>query len=496
MLKGPVKTKAGGQKEAGKRSRGSPPTPLEEQPAGFCSKNSRAEADVQVFNSTCLVNLVKIMHPYCLKLHVEEDGERPSRRHALFSQEQVWKYERPKEGSDEEINVVSDEDERPEEKKSLRSVLRNEDSPQKRTRVSFGAVHASSSEESLQASLSEQNQDNPADAPTVTGSLQEVQSMSPQAGGKRAEVVPLKKAKSLSLQQYRQRQQARAPPPEQADNSTAKWPSVSGTPQELAPILTLEGPSLRDTTHRNRAATVAPSSRPSACRDPSRVRRSRAESRPPSPHRLLSAAAADPHVAAKRNRSPQKRAVGSSDPPNPVVLALPGSQAPPWTDCSLDGSRRKQAESSAPSVQTCTSAGPPSDKQRQSPAELAPVACKRSTPDAKGGFQTPSLTSAPLSSQTQADRKWTCADASAAPGCSRVRPSRSAASGKGLSASLRSHLGPGTRDQGPAPVGVQRISSDLQESCGGKRISQMSRWPWNMAETLGELCSFILHRMP
>lgn len=462
-----MKTRTDGEKKESKKKRGSPPHLLDQQQALFCSKNSRAEAEVQVFNSTSLINLVKIMHPYCLKLHVEEDGEHLSRRHAFFSQEQVWKYERPKEGSDEEINVVSDDDERPEEKKFLRSVLRNEKSPQKRKSVSFGAVQVASFEESLQARLYEQNQKTPGEAPThgaktVTGSLQEAQNMS----NKKAALVPQKKAKSLSLQQYRQRQQARAPLLEQSDNYTAKWPSVSGTPQELAPILTLQGPNPRDPTQQNRPATVAPSPKLSACLDPSRIQGSSAESRLSPPRRLLSAAAADPNPATKRKRRPQKKALVSSDPPNPVVLALPVSQTPPWTDCSLDGSRWKQAESSGASVQLqhlqmCTSAGLLSEKQQRSQAELAQMASgassQRSAPDASARLrgpseQSPSLKPPPLSShsgaaqaeeqrQTEADRKCTCADASAAPGCERALPSSSAASGKRLSAYLRSHPG-------------------------------------------------------
>ncbi|KAG8015158.1 hypothetical protein GBF38_022472 [Nibea albiflora] len=70
----------------------------------------KTEAEVEVFTSTSLVNLVRIMHPYCMRLHVEEEGDKPRRKDTLFSQEEVWKYERPTEESDEEINVVSDDE--------------------------------------------------------------------------------------------------------------------------------------------------------------------------------------------------------------------------------------------------------------------------------------------------------------------------------------------------------------------------------------------------
>lgn len=386
-----MKTKTDEGKKESKKKEGSPPHLLEPQ-ALLCSNTWRAEAGVEVFSSSSLINLVKIMHPYCLKLQVEEEGERLSRRQA-FSQEQVWKYQTPQDGSDEEINVVSDDDEGPKEKMFLRSVLWKEESSGQRKRVSFGAVHVSSFEESLRVGLIEKTQENVGEAPSngaeaVTGSLLD-QNVSQDVAGRNAGVVPLKKARSLSLQQYRLRQQARAPLVEQPGNYTAQWPSVCGTPQEL--------------TRGTGPALLPPVSQPSACQDPSRTRRSRAECPTSPPHRP----ARHSKVAAKSQRSLQRKPPVSSDPPNPVVLPV-GQATPP---SGLDEAR---------SLGTCV----------QLQLELAPPADPRHTCE-----QTPSPELLLPSSQskeeppTEADRKWRPAEASAGPGSGPVPHSRSAASG-------------------------------------------------------------------
>lgn len=448
-LNGMVKTKTDGDEGESRRKKGSPP-PLGEQPQALsCCNNSRAEAEVEVFSSSALIRLVKIMHPYCLKLHVEE-GERRSTRHAFFSQEQVWKYESPKEGSDEEINVVSDDDERPEEKTFLRSLLRNEKSPRKRKRVSFGAVQVSSFEESLQARLCEKNQTNTGEAASagakaVPGSLQGAQNVSPHVRGKNTGVVPLKKAKSLSLQQYRQRQQARAPLVEQPGNYTSKWPSVPGTPQQLTPILSLQGPNTHDASPRSGPTTPASDLR--ACLDLSRVKRCSAESGISSPHGLLAAPAG--HL--RGNRRPQKKPPVSSDPPNPVVVALPGSHRWSSSDCSLDRSGWKQAESSGRCVQLQHSSSPPQDWAHAELAQGASGAseCSGTDPDpdtrhSEPPEQIPGLESPPFSGptsageaeeqrQTEADRKG-ASEAPACPGSECTLQSSSAASGKHLPA--------------------------------------------------------------
>lgn len=343
-MKEPVETKTDGEKKESKKTKGSSPHLLKQQQALFCSRNNGAEAEVEVFNSASLVKLVKIMHPYCLKLHVEE-GEHLRRHHAFFGQEQVWKYERPTEESNEDINVVSDDDVRPEDKKVLRSVLLKDKSQRKRKRVSFGPVQVASFEES---DVDEKNQKiTPSDedhvSKAVTGSSQEPQNLSP--------VLTLKvqkKSKSLSLQQYRQRQQARSALAEQSGNYSARWPSVSETPQELSPILSFQGQSRGPTTRG-----------PKTRLDHSRVKWSRPGSRISSPLGLLPAMTRHPSVATKRRRLANPALV-SSDPPNPVVLPPPVSQ----TGAIVDSSRQSPAESSGPSPQQpLSSPGPRSETQ-------------------------------------------------------------------------------------------------------------------------------------
>uniref|UniRef100_G3Q2Z6 RRM domain-containing protein n=1 Tax=Gasterosteus aculeatus aculeatus TaxID=481459 RepID=G3Q2Z6_GASAC len=131
--------KIDGAKDQSKMERNGPPQRSKRRSKNLFLGNKKEETDIEVFTSTSLVNLVKLMHPYCLKLHVEEDGDDELRSgHALFSQEEVWKYERPREECDEEINVVSDDevtvtDTREEEERaengandvSLKSVLLN-----------------------------------------------------------------------------------------------------------------------------------------------------------------------------------------------------------------------------------------------------------------------------------------------------------------------------------------------------------------------------------
>uniref|UniRef100_A0A8C2ZPJ0 Si:dkey-93h22.8 n=1 Tax=Cyclopterus lumpus TaxID=8103 RepID=A0A8C2ZPJ0_CYCLU len=239
----------------------------------FHSTNKKVDAEVEVFTSTYLVNLVKLMHPYCLKLHVEEEADELRENHTLFSQEEVWKYERPSEESNEEINVVSDDDEvtvkdpKEEAEKSynilLKSVLLNGNlsrtpPPREKKRVSFGTVQVASFEltekgssrliernltteqtsETASVSLNSTNAlENPA------GSALEPQTLSSEMSSDKAATLSLKgetKVKSLSLQQYRQLRQKRLPLVEKQRNYTTMWPCVSEPPTELTPILCLQ----------------------------------------------------------------------------------------------------------------------------------------------------------------------------------------------------------------------------------------------------------------
>ncbi|XP_035856712.1 peroxisome proliferator-activated receptor gamma coactivator-related protein 1-like isoform X1 [Sander lucioperca] len=354
----------------------------------FHSKNKKAEAEVEIFTSTSLVNLVKLMHPYCLKLHVEEEGDKLRNNRTLFSQEEVWKYERPSEESDEEINVVSDdevtmkdtkEEEEGAEKRDnnnlLKSMLLNGNSSRtppsrEKKRVSFGSVQVVSFDESVEKGPNEKNLTsgtvsvplnctkalgNPA------GSALEPQTTSSEMNSNQAEVLPLKsetKAKSLSLQQYRQLRQKRRPLVEKQGNYTTKWPSVSEPPKELTPILCSQGQrqnsgehraahhypddgrSGADQPHRSQSpahkthcisALPGPrplEAKPSACLRRSGSKRPRTESKTVSPASLQPAVTAHPNVTVPESKkSPVKKpTLLSSDPPNPVLLPLPVSR--------------------------------------------------------------------------------------------------------------------------------------------------------------------------
>ncbi|CAJ1053710.1 peroxisome proliferator-activated receptor gamma coactivator-related protein 1 isoform X1 [Xyrichtys novacula] len=348
----------------------------------FCSQNRKAEPEVEVFTSSSLVNLVKIMHSYCLKLHVEEDeGEALRRNHTLFSQGEVWKYERPSEESDEEINVVSDDEVNVKETKTkeegndgklLKSVLLNGKSSKaplsrEKKRVSFGPVQVASfdeledkerlNEKNLSSQIVSKALENP------TGSPLESQTPTSDISCNKTEVSTRRgetKAKSLSLQQYRQLRRKRQPLVEKQGNYTTKWPSLPEPPKELTPILCLQGqvqiscgpkaanrypevvsksadllcrsPAPVHKTQHTPAPTRPPPSegKPSSCPQRSRLKRQRNGSRVAShasPKQRVTTNTSV-HVPASKISPVKKGAPLSVDPPNPVLLPMPASQTP------------------------------------------------------------------------------------------------------------------------------------------------------------------------
>lgn len=407
----------------------------QQQPILFPTKNTKAEAEVEVFTSTSLVNLVRIMHPYCLKLHVEEEQEKPRRDHMFFSQEEVWKYERPTEENDEEINVVSDDDGAGKEEKRrgkghhggrlLKSALLNGNSSREKKRVSFGPVQVASFDQSLGTGLTEKSltsgtgsgllhgakgMENPA------GSAREPQKPPPEVNRNQAEVLPAKgqkKVKLLSLQQYRQLRQKRQPLVEKQRNYTPKWPSVSEPLQELTPILSLQGPkpsqqhpdgrrSGAEQLHRAAGhSTHLPSSplspHPSepALAPPLRrsaLKRPRPESRILSPASPLPGVAVEPPAfVAESKKSPMKKpTLLSSDPPNPVLLSLPvgrtaspPSVEPPNKDSIPDGTRHFQeiqTKSSGASLQHPPSSSGLSPEVSSDDQDCAAMVQERTSP--------------------------------------------------------------------------------------------------------------------
>lgn len=382
----------------------------------FHPKNKKADAEVEVFTSTSLVSLVKLMHPYCLKLRVEE-GDQPRTHPTIFSQEEVWKYERPTGDSDEEINVVSDDeapvretkirdeiDERRDSGQVLKSVLLNGNSrspPSKgKKRVSFGPVRVASLDESenglnesdptnCHTSESESlplNSTNTLENPAIEASAtsSEVNYNKTEDQQPKAQT----KARSLSLQQYRQLRQKRQPLVEKQGNYTTKWPSVPEPPKELTPILCLQKqngckpkmphhyPDPRKPDFKSSHLASSPrklhssEAKSSTYVNHSRLNHQRTESK------VLSPASPLPDILHESQKSPVKKpTILSSDPPNPVLLSLPVLQAAsPSTsnsssapkveflsrDSSLQSNRQPQelhTESSAAPLQrqTCSS---------------------------------------------------------------------------------------------------------------------------------------------
>uniref|UniRef100_UPI0037E7AF35 peroxisome proliferator-activated receptor gamma coactivator-related protein 1-like n=1 Tax=Semicossyphus pulcher TaxID=241346 RepID=UPI0037E7AF35 len=374
-----IKTE-GDKKDESKIKENSPLQLLKQQSESlFNSKNKKAEAEVEVFTSTSLVNLVKIMHSYCLKLHVEEKGDRLRRDHTLFSQEEVWKYERPSEESDEEINVVSDDEvtvketkgrEEGDEGKLLKSVLLSGNSSKappsrEKKRVSFGPVQVASFDEFEGKGLNEKNLtseivskalENPAD------SALEPQTPASDVKSNKSAVPPPEgetKAKSLSLQQYRQLRQKRQPLVEKPGNYTTMWPSVPEPPKELATILCLQGHSQSscgpqaaqhypdghrsgaDPVYKTHRTSAPPRPHPSESKPSTHLRRSglkrpRTEPKLISPGCSLAGVSAKTTVLTPESKSPVKKPTPPSiDPPNPVLLPLPVSQT---TSLSTDHS--------------------------------------------------------------------------------------------------------------------------------------------------------------
>lgn len=345
----------------------------------------KAEPEVEIFTSTSLAHLVKIMHPYCLRLHVEEEVDKLRRNHNFFSREEVWKYERPSEEIDEEINVVSDDEETMEGTKEvqegddesgngklLKSVLLSGKSPRgafkEKKRVSFGPVQVASFDVSVETGLNEKKQTGghtsrtvsvPLNSKTLLTSPDSTLEVSPETKSNQTEALPPKgdiKAKTLSLQQYRQLCQKRLPLMEAQGNYTTKWPSIPEPPKGLTPIFCLQGqtqnngePEIapmsidgwRNTSdqvyrsqtsgYRTLCLSALPKSQPSEARPSNAVshngsKRQRTESKIiPLVSRLPSVTSFLPE---SKKSALKKTVLLSSDPPNPVLVPLTVSRAP------------------------------------------------------------------------------------------------------------------------------------------------------------------------
>lgn len=307
--------------------------------------NNKVEAEVDVFTSASLINLVKIMHPYCLKLQVEEEPEKCTKSSVLFSKEEVWKYERPTEDIDEEINVVSDDEEpveaeikaRDNSSTFLKSALLN-GSPSKKgkKRVSFGSVRVTSFDMDSQTKdiASSATNHSPGALANDTALGGAISSENDQTTDARLQ-KPEGKRKPISLQQYRQLRQKRQPLVEKQGNHTTKWPSVTVPPKELTPILGVHGQrqiSVKPVTTQNSDSF-------SGAKTPSNVQAVKTKASSDLPHKAkrprlnvkLQSVAPPPNLPLPVCRiSPIKKpATVSTDPPNPVLVPLPVQHTTP-----------------------------------------------------------------------------------------------------------------------------------------------------------------------
>ena len=266
--------------------------------------------------------------------------------------------------------MKEEREEKKEDGKLLKSVLLNgKRAPpsRERKRVSFGPVQVTSFKEPVETGLIETNLTSGNTSETVSVPLKSSKALGNLAGSTlepqtaasaemkndKANVVPAKgetKAKSLSLQQYRQLRQKRQPLVEKQGSNTTKWPSVSEPPKELTPIFNLHGqiqspcgPKTRSSTnhlHKPGFKTVSHhaslSKRPSEAKPPSHLhhrglKRPRPESKTITPASPLPDNTSNPNgKGPESTRSPAKKpTLISTDPPNPVFVTLRVSQAAP-----------------------------------------------------------------------------------------------------------------------------------------------------------------------
>lgn len=283
----------------------------------LCPESIEAKAEVEVFSSTSLVSLVKLMHPYCLELRVEEEEDGARKRHPLFSREEVWKFKQPAEESDQEISVVSDEEEGGGgggKDLLLKSILVNGTPPRaapsrQRRRVSFGPVHVAlfhwENGEDVEESAHLKSSQSPAEPPPDPSQSSDLQP------GQRS-----RKSRPLSLQEYRRLRREGRPLLEKQGNCSTKWPTLSEAPKELTPILCFQ-----THTHVCRAKNVPPHP------DTHHLYETKLT---PQPRPKVSSQLSPDTRAAESRKSPAKKPkLLSSDPPNPTLIPL---QAPPSTD--------------------------------------------------------------------------------------------------------------------------------------------------------------------
>lgn len=270
-----------------------------------------------------LLDLVRHMHPYCLRTHVEKDIRNTDVNVSSEEEEEVFVdvegYEEQEEnitglsGKDSDLNSVSEENivtplHRDVNKMPQRSALvKKSDTSRTKKRVSF-AVHLTLVYEIPRG---ESDCDSPGSSALEDGvdehcslgcdDSETLSSKSEQT----CDITSPQKPKALSLQQYRLlRQTKQLPLDEKRMDHRTKWPSLPDVPRELLPILpqvNLKTPPdeniQTDAVRRERSSSRSNEVRRSSCRNASKV------------------------------KSAGKRSANISvDPPNPTIVTLKPTQ--------------------------------------------------------------------------------------------------------------------------------------------------------------------------
>ncbi|XP_065115310.1 uncharacterized protein [Paramisgurnus dabryanus] len=332
-----------------------------------------------------LLDLVRHMHPYCLRTHLEKDG-RTTDVHVSSEDEEVFVdvegYEEQEENIPDQSEQLSgkdsgfagsEESNKDSSKMPQRSALvKNNNVRRTKKRVSF-AVHLTlvyeippedeKSESDLPESPSlEDSPDkhyNPecVDSETLSSKTDQM-----------CDIPSPQKPRSLSLQQYRLlRQNKQLPEDERRLDHRTKWPSIPNVPRELPPILPdFKAPQLNLKTLQ----TDAINSKRASFRSNEITRSSR---RDVVKAKITGRKSSNKHICV--------------DPPNPTIVPLKSTQLKPDPTTAAETHPETLETSELLNSSSCEEAGPPSENEPMGftikPETSAPGSPQRVTSDQK-----------------------------------------------------------------------------------------------------------------
>lgn len=222
-----------------------------------------------------LLDLVRHMHPYCLRTHVEKDTRSRDVHVSSEEEEEVFVDVEGYEEQEENVPELSGKDSEENNVTSMHTdikmpqrsaLVKKSDTSRTKKRVSF-AVHLT-----LVYEIPPNEPD--ADSPGCSASEDGVDECCTFKSEQTCDVTSPQKPKSLSLQQYRLlRQNKQLPLDERTMDHRTKWPSLPHIPRELAPILpefNLKTPS--DEKIPERSSSRSDEVRRSSCRNASKVK--------------------------------------------------------------------------------------------------------------------------------------------------------------------------------------------------------------------------------